>query len=147
MWPSRDWLNIAKGKGSHLHHEDFLLDDCKIVPRLQLDNLRTSKVNEGQSSIDSNAVSLFVWNWLSWQIVSDDKIQMSILKLRRGALSNHPEAKVTLIAAASPPESLFAYERGRFEQIYQRVLTMVKLWILRHGFRDLSQGCWKGGSW
>ena len=39
-----------KGKGSHLHHEDFLLDDCEIVPRLQLDNLRTSKVNEGQSS-------------------------------------------------------------------------------------------------
>ena len=39
-----------KGKGSHLHHEDFLLDDCKIVPRLQLDNLRISKVNEGQSS-------------------------------------------------------------------------------------------------
>ena len=41
-------LTQGKGKDSHLHHEDFLLDDCKIVPRLQLDNLRTSKVNEGQ---------------------------------------------------------------------------------------------------
>ena len=43
-------LTQGKAKGSHLHHEDFLLDDCKIVPRLQLDNLCISKVNEGQSS-------------------------------------------------------------------------------------------------
>ena len=37
--------------------------------------------------IDSIAASLFVWNWLSWQIVSDDKIQITTLILRRGALS------------------------------------------------------------
>ena len=33
------------------------------------------------------AASLFVWNWLSWQIVLDDKIQITILILKRGALS------------------------------------------------------------
>ena len=37
--------------------------------------------------VDSIAASLFVLNWLSWQIVSDDKIQITILILRRGALS------------------------------------------------------------
>ena len=37
--------------------------------------------------IDSIAASLFVWNWLSWQIVLDDKIQITILILRRVALS------------------------------------------------------------
>ena len=31
-----------------------------------------------------------VWNWLSWQTVSDNKIQISILILRRGALSSGP---------------------------------------------------------
>ena len=36
--------------------------------------------------LDSIAASLFVMNWLSWQIVSDDKIQITILILRRGAL-------------------------------------------------------------
>ena len=38
--------------------------------------------------LDSNAVSLFVWNWLSWQKVSDEKIQILILILIlwRGAL-------------------------------------------------------------
>ena len=44
--------------------------------------------------LDSIAASLFVLNWLSWQIVyssivSDDKIQITILILRRGALSSH----------------------------------------------------------
>ena len=39
-------------------------------------------------TIDSIAASLFVLNWLSWQIVSDDKIQIPILILRRGALSS-----------------------------------------------------------
>ena len=38
--------------------------------------------------LDSIAASLFVLNWLSWQTVSDDKIQVTILILRRGALSN-----------------------------------------------------------
>ena len=38
-------------------------------------------------NLDSIAASLFVLNWLSWQIVSDDKIQITILILRRGALS------------------------------------------------------------
>ena len=37
--------------------------------------------------LDSIAASLFVLIWLSWQIVSDDKIQITILILRRGALS------------------------------------------------------------
>ena len=41
-----------------------------------------------ESNIDSIPASLFVLNWLSWQIVSDDKIQITILILRRGALSN-----------------------------------------------------------
>ena len=40
-----------------------------------------------QVRLDSIAASLFVLNWLSWQIVSDDKIQITILILRRGALS------------------------------------------------------------
>ena len=39
------------------------------------------------SVLDSVAASPFVWNWLSWQIVSDDKIQITILMLRRGSLS------------------------------------------------------------
>ena len=39
--------------------------------------------------LDSIATSLFVMNWLSWQIVSDDKIQITILILRRGALSKY----------------------------------------------------------
>ena len=39
--------------------------------------------------LDSIAASLFVLNWLSWQLsVSDDKIQITILILRRSALSN-----------------------------------------------------------
>ena len=38
--------------------------------------------------LDSIAASLFVLNWLSWQIVSDDKIQITILILRRGVLSS-----------------------------------------------------------
>ena len=44
--------------------------------------------------LDSNAVSLFVWNWLSWQIVSvsDYKTQITILILRRGALSRQAES-------------------------------------------------------
>ena len=41
----------------------------------------------GGRSLDSIAASLFVLNWLGWQIVSDDKIQITILILRRGALS------------------------------------------------------------
>jgi len=39
------------------------------------------------AGLDSIAASIFVLNWLSWQIVSDDKIQITILILRRGALS------------------------------------------------------------
>ena len=45
------------------------------------------QITERQVGIDSIAASLFVWNWLSWQIVIDDKIQITILILRRGALS------------------------------------------------------------
>ena len=37
--------------------------------------------------LDSIAASLFENNWLSWQIVSDDKIQITLLILGRGALS------------------------------------------------------------
>ena len=29
------------------------------------------------ASVDSIATSLFVWKWLSWKIVSDDKIQIT----------------------------------------------------------------------
>ena len=47
--------------------------------------------------LDSIAASLFVWNWLSWQIVSDDKIQITILILRRGALSKIAPLKITYL--------------------------------------------------
>ena len=46
--------------------------------------------------LDSIAASLFVLNWLSWQIVSDDKIQITILILRRGALSRHGRVMIKL---------------------------------------------------
>ena len=50
------------------------------------------------ATLDSIAASLFVLNWLSWQIVSDDKIQITILILRRGALSMlHPSRIVFLL--------------------------------------------------
>ena len=49
---------------------------------------RESKFNSNRRiTLDSIAASLFVLNWLSWQIVSDGKIQITILELRRGALS------------------------------------------------------------
>ena len=38
--------------------------------------------------LDSIAASLFENDWLSWQIVPDDKIQTSLLLLWRGALTN-----------------------------------------------------------
>ena len=43
----------------------------------------------GVARLDSITTSLFENDWLSWQIVSvsDDKIQITILILRRGALS------------------------------------------------------------
>ena len=47
--------------------------------------------------VDSIAASLFVLNWLSWQIVSDDKIQITILILRRGALSRLGAGWVAMI--------------------------------------------------
>ena len=37
--------------------------------------------------LNNIATSLFDNNWLSWQIVSDDKIQIELLILRRSALS------------------------------------------------------------
>ena len=43
--------------------------------------------------IDSIAASRFVLNWLSWQTVSVDKIQITILILRRGALSTLEQSK------------------------------------------------------
>ena len=49
-----------------------------------------TRVQNGPADIDSIAASLFVLNWLSWQIVSvasDDKVQITILILRRGVLS------------------------------------------------------------
>ena len=52
--------------------------------------IHLSKHLQGQlgSYVDSIAASLFVLNWLSWRIVSDDKIQITILILRRGTLSS-----------------------------------------------------------
>ena len=44
-----------------------------------------------QSAGRHHCCSLFENNQLSWQIVSDDKIQISLLVLRRGALSNYPQ--------------------------------------------------------
>ena len=41
-----------------------------------------------RSRVDSIAASLFENNWLSWQIVSDDKILITLLILGRGVLSN-----------------------------------------------------------
>ena len=46
-----------------------------------------------ETPLDGNiASSLFENNWLSWQILSDDKIQISLLILRQGAftMSNLP---------------------------------------------------------
>ena len=53
--------------------------------------------------LDSIAASLFVLNWLSWQIVSDDKIQITILMLRRGALST--SSSPPSISTPSTPNS------------------------------------------
>ena len=39
--------------------------------------------------LDGIAASLLENNWLSWQIVSDDKIQLTLMILGRGALSIH----------------------------------------------------------
>ena len=39
------------------------------------------------NELDSIADSLIENNWLSWQIVSDDKIQITLLILGRGSLS------------------------------------------------------------
>ena len=44
--------------------------------------------NVFHNMIDSIAASLFENDWLSWQIVPDDKIQTSLLLLWRGALTN-----------------------------------------------------------
>ena len=40
------------------------------------------------SAIGSIAVSQFENNWLTWQIVSDDKIQITLLILRQDAFSS-----------------------------------------------------------
>ena len=45
--------------------------------------------NVFHNMIDSIAASLFENDWLSWQIVPDDKIQISLLLLWRGALSKY----------------------------------------------------------
>ena len=54
--------------------------------------------------LDSIAASLFVCNRLSWQIVSDDKIQITILILRRVALSTHyhDKSKILLVDHLKP---------------------------------------------
>ena len=39
------------------------------------------------NELDSIADSLIENNWLSWQIISDDKIQITLLILGRGSLS------------------------------------------------------------
>ena len=62
--------------------------------------------------LDSIAASLFVLNWLSWQIVSvsDDKIQITILILRRGALSkpNNQICEIMKLGAMEHMNRLFA---------------------------------------
>ena len=43
------------------------------------DDVFSCTMSEGGTGGDSNAVSIFVWHWLSRQIVLDNKIQITIL--------------------------------------------------------------------
>ena len=52
-----------------------------------------------KGKIDSIAASLFVWNWWSWQIGTDDKIQTTILILRRRALSKEKLTRACHVCA------------------------------------------------
>ena len=67
----------------------FLNLFAKLLPLSLINIFTVINPMPWASCIDSIAVSLFVMNWLSWQIVSvsDDKIQIKIQILRRGALS------------------------------------------------------------
>ena len=57
------------------------------------DNVFNCAMSEDGTGGDSIAASIFVWHWLSWQIVLDSKIQITLLILRRGVLSRHWERK------------------------------------------------------
>ena len=67
-------------------------------------------------TVDSIAASLFLWNWLSWQIVLDNKIQKSILILRRGALSRNqlPANHIAAVPWGSSSRSAYAQFSGPF---------------------------------
>ena len=62
----------------------FSPQECAGNTKSWGDPLRSGEL---ASKLDSIAASLFVLNWSSRQIVSDDKIQLTILILIRGALS------------------------------------------------------------
>ena len=66
----------------------------------------------------SIAVSLFENKWLTWKIVSDDKIQISLLILRQGALSMNPLFPVQKAIGMRPVNKNYkVYLRGRARKI------------------------------
>ena len=58
-----------------------------------------------QQKLDSIAASLFENSWLSWQIVSDDKIRITLLILGRGALSRWTRIRSSHQGCQLPCES------------------------------------------
>ena len=69
--------------------------------------------------VDSIAASLFVLNWLSRHIVSDDKIQITILILRQGALSNFVRTTITTHAPTLCQNYVLGYEQDFCHDINQ----------------------------
>ena len=76
--------------------------------------------------VDSIAASLFVWDWLSWQIVSDDKTQITVLILRRGAFSTPQRL----------PKCFFSYYRASV-----KIALMVNFNILATLVMTFSRCC------
>ena len=74
-------------------------------------------------SLDSIAASLFVLNWLSWQIVSDDKIQITILILRQGALSTYG---AVICKVWSAIENLAVWSKNQKCGIFTLNLTVIR---------------------
>ena len=61
--------------------------------------------NVFHNMIDSIAASLFENNWLSWQIVPDDKIQITLMILGRGGLSSWTRIRSSHQGCQLPCES------------------------------------------
>ena len=73
--------------------------------------------------VDSIAASLFVLNWLSWQKVSDDKIQITILILRQGALSTYG---AVICKVWSAIENLAVWSKNQKCGIFTLNLTVIR---------------------